>query len=79
MLLVLKRPVGLMLHVRQSTTSALHSWLKSTPALRLPAQKQIRRMQLLELRLKAMSPRPLQQLQHVLPSWLSARLLTLQL
>jgi hypothetical protein len=36
-------------------------------------------MQLLELRLKAMSPRPLQQLQHVLPSWLSARLLTLQL
>jgi hypothetical protein len=38
------------------------------PALRLLAQKQIRRMQLLVLRLKAMSPPQLQQSQHVLLS-----------
>jgi hypothetical protein len=63
MLLVLKRPVGLMLHVRQSTTSALHSWLKSMPVSWLLAPKQIRRMQLLVLRLKATSPPLSQQLQ----------------
>jgi hypothetical protein len=66
--LVLKQLVVLTLHVRQLTTSAPHSWLKSMPALQLLARKQIRRMQLLVLRLKAMSPPQWQQLQLVLLS-----------
>jgi hypothetical protein len=68
-----------MLLVRQSTLSAQNSWLKSMPVSLRLAPKQIRRMQLLVLRLKAMSPPLSQRLLRVLLSWLSARLLTLQL
>jgi hypothetical protein len=65
---VRKLPVVLMLLVRQLTTSALHSWPRSTVASLRLVPTPIRRTQRLVLRLKAMSPRPLQPLQLELPS-----------
>jgi hypothetical protein len=66
--LALKQPVVWMLLVRQLTTSALHSWPRSTVASLRLVLTLIRKTQRPVLRLKAMSPRPLQPLHLELPS-----------